>query len=1702
MRTDTADALTHRVNESAQPSRLINHLQEVDARCSAATQHLQQLMTRAPRCLSVIRRALREAFALDPDNLLFSEPGTLALGPQVSTLTERALALLSHPGVPANLNHFTRLSLKDDPQRRLTLTAWDAMERVRQLGLLERLDTAARRYWQQLAYGTWLTRAEHWLALKKSLFADKALLALQRFELSAPGYELVRQLADAPSAEARARAGGAWADVQVRTLLWPGTYQPTLAIPGALHVYRSEQGVQVIYLPGLAREFYEFQAWSQMHCDLPPLLNGALFEHLWQCLPLRRRHEVCPAGPVPVRGPLWTGDALAHSALAVREGQWDNELACALSINPGWVSFSAQAQAVGRDVGRYLARVERARKQLPGEACLGPLRNPLLEWDRQRRAPEISFDSLPADLPVLTRHQQVRRYETALLALLDPRDPGTTSAAYQGILDLEAQWHTHAGQVQSFAQGPQDRLFDSRYWLERNDDSHKRVDRLLHAQCKALLCEARIQHRLKLIDSADLSQWERVLQVPVVTQADKWQVSIGADGPSRQPLLGVLVVPVARSVLLWVAGRMGGLLKFESLDALSGALKASLLSADGSELWRCVPRDRREAARAALKDAAWHVAYAAIERHPLQHLFIGLISDYARLEKTLAQPAALFSEVSDPDLARVLLAGELSEQLQVPFNAALAQALATVNLWRLAAAQARHRPAWLAAATATRRTTYRRLQRHYLAGAMAFEDKLWQVLPSLDTFARTQLIQRLTQDGLYPEVDIDQPLLDMPDDVSKHFCGWSSQCVVGDRHVKTVVSAQRSRFSLLQLALHNLDPQAPWTEWRLNRARYLAPTWKERLAPAYLIQMIAELDIGGHYQRLVRQAFYSAATGGLIRALSERALYQQARMQLYSALREGLAPEARSLFETALAARAAADLRNHGHDLQLCYLRLVGHTLEHDRHVAGVLVFHDRASGRCVVYWPGAEAFAAISAYPSVDAAHRALNRQAASALVVKRLARQVAPGWEHEALASYPGAVANAGAGPRWAFTRSRIAGFRVLSIREAIARFVRAFKVKHRTPVAALEVIEAHIHEQIAAAPEGWLGITPTTHSHPLALLTHARLLEIQHRSQGFANTAVMLATQREQRLGEQRDATLRGLLSFIPVIGIGISLYEMLLAARRYHHSGDPRDAVDVAFMTLLAFVDVMSAWVPGPRGRGVMRGSLQRLRAHAPLARSGFPSQRSVLAKPPRILERFKKEPLVPGAVPLQGGAGVGLHVHDGEQFLVVDGHRYPVYRRSDEPVLRLKNQGHDELILHIEQPREWLLGADAPQPGPSSRVWRPWDPAPVMTEWTPPTLGAITQRVQRLPLAGSGWQAWGFTGDLRLVPVSPPRRIFDAVLHPAGDRFRVIQLGPTYFRLLPDGAGASSEHIVFVTRNRPPAFMASSDIHRWLDDGFAEQPLPATRGADGLWTLHRPLLTEPLTVSLQRAFPNMTSSSRFFVSERLIQLADPNRFVTASHLLGIRATLDKWLNPQALGQTDDLLRMLRPLSLRSSSVYIGYDAFTPGFGHLKLTSGLNRLDFIAPHALEASLRTPNRHNMTARAHAVHVAVRQVLEQQGFILKPLEKRPGAHFLVDFFCAHPDSDNRYFVLTRWTSDTRVKLNVTQDVQMTDEWIIRRSTMGEYADDFQPIKKALDEQRLVRVIAGIQWTGRAQPTVYFIKLEPTRAPTLRRPLPRTDRR
>ena len=1716
--------LAQRINASAHPSQLINQLAIVDRRCAQAARQLSRLILKAPKVLRVIRSELRKAFDLDPDSLLFTEPKPPAVAQRVDNLTDRALRLLVLPSVPINLNHFTAVSLKHAPTRRLPFTPLEALRRVIALNLFAPLAQARSEYWQALSPGSWLTRQERWVELYTQQFADQAFVARQLDELSSGGAALVQALVDAPAAEARQRAGEQWARIRVSQLMWPGAGPRLLPIPGALHIYREGEPAgtpHVMYLPGVTRNYYEYPSCYQLQCGLVELINGALFDELWQCLPLRRRHEACrPSGveaaapsPDVGRGSALTGDALAFSALAVLEGQWENELACAVSINHAQV-FSGRRPTSAIHAERFLAYFERTRRRWVGEARLGTLRRELLNWDEQRRRHEIIFASTATGLAMNTALQQIKRFEKGLVTLLDPLDPNAETPALHAFAALEDQRKVQAQTLSTLLKDAQLQLFDSAFWTARPAGKHKRVDLLIYAWSSLLRSEIELQYQLARVRTPHRDLLLDVLDKPLASQRQGsdtcvLSVSVGSGPDVFQPLHSLFAVTRAAAlddpeqrvpVVLCAFGREGGVATFASLGALTRSIKASLDGRDASLLWHYVERQTRAAVRAQAANQTLAVRYEPIEGNPVLFAFNRLLKCYVTLQRGMDGSPQVFSETQDAQLGRQLLAVELEAHLNAPASDALMQAKAHFDLVRTAAGAQKKLPAWLVEATAASHKRFKYLLGCYLRDAFAYEDRLKLRLPDLYTFARGILIDRLRKDGLYPKLDVDTPFIEMPDHVDGRFCGWENICVVGDRNELLTPSSKRTRLSLLQLALHNLDPQMMPTRWRFKYAQYLQPAWKPLLSTDYLIDMVSSLDIGGQYDALINRVFYprtvmqNRLSSERVPELLVRLLSAGCELDLDSAVHQGLSVNAQSAFTTAMAARTAEGLNKNGHQLQFHVVHLVGHTLQHDRYIAGILVLHDRLSPCCVVYWPTAPDAATITEHASLQDAHAHLNRRGALPDNVTALSRHVAPGWAFEAITHYPGKTRGG-----WAMLRSLYMppGYALVRGVWRGIDFVRSFNIKHLEPTPRVEEIETQVLEQIASDSLNWLALVPTAHCDAEQLLYQARVLALLRDAQANSNSSKVLATYREQRVKDERATRTRAVLSmFVPFFGLGNQVYELLLLSRRYHRSGDPRDAVDVGFAAAFLAIDLLLTFVPGPK---LKAGALARPRAR-PMG-AGFsrldrspvsPASASLPVNQLKPLERFRLAGKPEDAVALKGFGERGIYVKGGEHFIVDEAHHYPIHRRDGEAFFRLKNKdapGTNELILTVKEPREWLLTADAPVAGPSSRALRPW-PAPAEpVVWQPPSVRTATEaRILQSSVPGNDWFSWRARvpgaqslsdagGGVFHVHLEPPGFPYNAIY--VGGRYdTATQSGIGYYRVLHPGNHAPLNRIAFIGRDELLVSPARVDIERWTTTGLGEQPVPVSRTATGEWQLHAPLFSGPLEPEIGRAFPSMMLKTREFTAARLIELADTSRPATASHLLNVRATLDSWLTPSPvkLGQTDDLLMMLRPFERKGNTLLIGYEGKAPGF---------TRVDFSPFEVLDPRLRTGGAQVTAQRQTVQRATVRNVLEQQGFSVQEWQVRRSNIISHEAVVTHPGSTQLYYLCYHWVE----RANILLQARLTDHWInVAIKSQGKSALAVM-VRDAMAEQRLVRLVSGVQWArwgGNLPPTVYIVRVNP----------------
>lgn len=1682
--------LAQRINRSPRPSLLINELHAACTRCEACAKELTRLLERAPRIPWMIRRALHEAFGVDPDTLLLKVPAQLEGVTHSRELVEASLAVLAGQGTADGPLICTR-----DCQ------AYDALGKALGNDWPTRIDAANAVYWKGLAPGSWRSRRERWREVYAQWFSDQALLADGVGQLSEQGLAMAHGIAEAPTRQARAQAGGFWNDLRVSPLFWPGGR--SLLLAGALHIYRVGDPRQVIFLPGLARVFHEFDSLGQLQERLPGLL-GAHLTQLWQHLPLRRRHEVDSSSvvstlsaPVPL-----LSDALHYSADSLIDNQWQSERDGALQINLAWLyPRNATRGAHGPALERMQA-LERLRRRWHLPRPLLPMALEYLrDWDRRRREGQVEFASLAPDLAISTREAKVRRHEQGLLALLDAQNLDLDTAAYRDFVALHQHWLAQRAAAWAVVDGHAHRLWDVTFWTHKAAGQQSRASQLLQAREQALRSEAQLQHRLALLSDRQLQLVQEVLDKPLASARGSSVTRVLSVAlASGQRLPGALVFTTAEALqqpssqqptLLYMPGSRGGLQGFGSLAEVSAGLKASFKSPDDCGVWQAIARLERPQALAHIQalavDESVSVVYTVIEGYALKEAIPAQVRGFNQMEQQLAAGKPVFSELADPGLSRGMLADEAANGLQVPPCDARVQALANIEVLRQAAVDARQSPAWLAHASTAQRKRYKRLRTQALSARHALEAGLLAQLPALETFAREALIARLKSVGLHPAVDIDRPLLDMPDDVSTQWEGHP-QRPVGDSGIKTVVSQARTQFSLLQLALHGLDIDAPWAMQRLRRARYLDNTWKNTLTPDYLLKMIGELDLGGRYQRLITQTFYgeNGASTGLQSTLL-RAFRQGLQLDLFTAIGAGLSEAGQRLLNVALSASSAADLQREGYQVQLRSLRLEPLTLPHPRHIAGVLVIVDQVSGLCLVYWPHITTHQALTEYRDVATARQALIDLAQASVTLKALALKVAPGWEAQALGDYPGGLKRHHEPTNWTTVWEAWKNWSLAGLAQDLQAWFNSWRA---LPAKQSAEIEAEINEQRVQAPRGWLGLTPTDSHDMLALLAHSRVLAVQRQARSESNSQEELQAYRAWRLGEQADVRLRGLLSFVPGVSLGVKLYEMLLAARQVHLQATRHSLFELVVSVHQALFEMaltLSPAVSSRVGRGggqlLARQALTQLHRHQGRVAGGrFYMRNALSVRTLKGLDDYRAPITLDNAVPLRG-RNEGTYARAGEQLVFDGAEGYAVYRRPGESMLRLKNPlkpGEDEWVLHIQESRQWLLGADAPapQPGPSNTRWRPWDSTAPGTGWAAPAPSPQATHA-RAVLASQGWQAWG----LELSPevtqeLSASRRLYRV----SGARpYDALRLGNKYYEVLPGGGGAPDD-VVFITRAQPLAPNAHEDLARWLAGDRSTQPIPFTHGADGLWTPRQPLFDQPLSQSLGAAFPGLTQASRRFAAQRLVELADTGRSMTATRLLNIRATLDGWLPPApgVAGQTDDLLRMLRPVTPTSrTSIYLGFDGVSPGF---------ERVDFIVPFTLDASLRTPGATIAPmSKPYAMQKAVEQVLVRQGFVLEKVHKSNSIK-LHNLVATHPKSGNVYFFLTRWTDSPSLQMRSGSGMQLSDAWF-QAGSRNQWAwqrNVMARVRTAIAQGRLVKILAGIQHDPNSQTfTVFFVKLE-----------------
>ncbi|WP_419737139.1 dermonecrotic toxin domain-containing protein [Pseudomonas sp. COR18] len=1692
---------------SRHPSLSLNRLQAALTRALESQHELGRLLERAPQIGTVLGQRLREAFGHDPRRLLFSVPAGMGSEQPERSLVQVALSMLRNPFL--SLEAGTRLTLAGEPDSPLALTPDQALVRLKTLGLASSIAASLHDYWQQPAQGSSVSRRERLVELHKRLFHDKGLLAHGLGVLSATATAMLMGLLDAPSAQARALAGARWAKLAVSELAWPGVGQAAPLLGGALHLWSSGSdtlGRRVVYVPGVAEEFFEFTSMAELQRELPRHLNAPGNYSAWQLLPLQERHHLfgqTDRAALPygfLECPPLADDALAHSALARLDTQLASEWAAALSLNVAYLLPQLSTDAVRLAPLQAVEVVQQSRGALARLPAIRPLLARLLRSDERHRMLAITFGSLSDGIPQRLRQGKVREQERGLLKLLEP----TAVAVPKVLLDDHEPWQQQVARVRELLRD-RDGYARASFWSDRDEQGVELSDRLLDGRCQALLHEARMQRQLGLLQQPEL---ERLLDVlPGTSRAALdtrvASIAVGAED-SSWTLTGACVISTQQALadpqlntaaLLFVPGRLGGLAVFVSLENLSQQLGQTLLDPECETLWPLIARDRRGALRDGLRQLApgepVPVHYRAI---PADALWQGLrqqIQEHLRICRAIEGGLRPFSEIGDARSSLQMLAHELQQSLGVPEHDARERALENVAALQLTAAQARELPAWLAQAAFGRRQQYARLLRSYQLSAQALAQRLEQRLPDLDDFARGKIVERLRRDGFHPGLEIDKPLFDLPDSVERVWVGHPEN-PVGGAGPKTQVSEQRRRYSFLQLALENLDPQAPATRLRLQQGRILDPAWQQRLTPDYLISTISTLDLGGQYDTLIQRAFYSVddprneAVPVFERALLDRLVRQRARLELFSARQQGLGEQAAQLFERALGDRPVSASRHDTATPELYFVTFAGRAFAKARHVGNAVAIRDRVSNLTLVYLPGAPHAQVLTEYPDLQAAQRALVDSGQALQRVDDIAQRLAVGWAEQVIAEYPSepmpAAACPQAGPAPAALTEPL-----LTVRPGwLFKVIKSWwNSEVEQPFPGPEALKQEVRHEIGQNPGHWLRLERTPRSDLALILGHAIVLRAQQRARVVSNSSRQLAQQREVHEREQRWAYWLRVLSVVPVASIAVNIRESAVALRQFHRSGDPRDAFELFKAVHMTLIDVAPMVFPLAAGARPARAALG---SWARAALKSISRRRTLYEKGAAALKRLDAgrhpAPVLPGyAASIPGEDGVLLHgptnagsqVKNGVQFISDGVHRYEVYRPKGEQALRLKKTAAqpNELILYIRESGEHLLRADAPepQPGPSRGPFhRPWEARPA----PPPAPAPILRPewMSRRPAApAASWKHWGLTlAEDEVVELPTGQHLYRR----RGSDARLLKLDDRFFELLADGSDIEPE-IVFIRRPGPLADLALSDFEHWWSH-LDQQPIPVSFDPrTGVWTPRAPLFDAPGRELLAPLTGRMTTESRARTLNRLIERSETggNPTVTASRMVALKRTLETWGTRGV-----DLHVLFRELEGRSARRFFR-------IGLPDGEAGFSRLDFepahvINPHFFEVG----GRHRVMDLSLHTERAVKDVLLRHGFVVNEIPK--GRSFLsVNLDCTHPGSEHRYLLLLKWTRTEALELFRSRGapVQLTDDWLRRLvdSRSISHSDRLQPARAALEQGRLVKLVAGLQRVPDSQRIVVF---------------------
>jgi hypothetical protein len=645
------------------------------------------------------------------------------------------------------------------------------------------------------------------------------------------------------------------------------------------------------------------------------------------------------------------------------------------------------------------SRLSVAAVDRPGNAAAlsAPPDLPLLEANDTAAL----FGQLSPDIPLGVRHRALAQQRTALEALLGDEFTGNADDPRLQRLQQQIDALAAAEQASTTAATALLDAGDAVKLLELRHQPGPHYAALHQARQNGLRAEAELQLSLNQINSEEHQWLTRVLDSPdqapatdvVVARLELSATDTEGDTHRRQTeeLAGVLLfakpsalLPSSTdSLLLYWPGRFGGLQRFSSRQALEqtlfkrpandNTLALHVLPLNGPPFEYALQTQLHSCEQQAVRIMAAN----PVPSHAIQRA--------AELEKLREQTLVC---------------------LTVPRSAARERVYTHILEQNRSSALAAQLPSWHGELSAVQRDRLKALFKSYIAAMKRSHEWLERELPPREAFSKKAVDARIRQDfDLTQQVQV---LLDVPDSTT-----WRKVVIEGaapgtpQKNV-LVASEQRSKLSLGDLALSNID-QEMW--WRLSLMQVEVSgadavkrqKVKSGITTSWLRKLVTELDMAGKYETLIRETFLGSATASTFSNEYRReCLSEPWRLMLrlqgeFAVLAKDIDADGQQVLEIAIEASSREGFSANGKRIELLPAHLtVGGKDTHGQGpttLSGVTFIVEQISGLTLLYLPDSPDGVFLRQFDSLEQARLRLFNDCLRSPMVNYLADRALKG-------------------------------------------------------------------------------------------------------------------------------------------------------------------------------------------------------------------------------------------------------------------------------------------------------------------------------------------------------------------------------------------------------------------------------------------------------------------------------------------------------------------------------------------------------------------------------------------------------------------------------------------------------------------------------------------------------------------------------------